>query len=68
MALILSCFDQLVKVMHITNPMHLFITNNDGKESSFVCFVLSLVSVLFAGGDAVCLSVVIFELDFFCHD
>ena len=67
MALILSCFDQLVTIMHITNLMHLFRTNNAGKESSFVCFVLLLcVNVVFAWVDAVCLSaVIVFELVFF---
>ena len=67
MSLILSCFDQFVKITHITNPMHQFNTDNDGKESSFVCFVLLLcVNVVFAWVDAVCLSaVIVFELVFF---
>jgi hypothetical protein len=31
MALILIRFVQLVRVMHIRNAIHLFITNDDGK-------------------------------------
>ena len=47
MALILIRFDQLVRVMHIRNAIHLFITNDDGKECSFFLLCFRFVSVLF---------------------
>ena len=47
MALILIRFDQLVRVMHIRNAIHLFITNDDGKECSFCLLCFRFVSVLF---------------------
>ena len=50
MALILIRFDQLVRVMHIRNAIHLFITNDDGKECSFCLLCFRFVSVLFAWG------------------